>query len=217
MQIDERFKKLQHSLKLAILKQERSKSAHAGKAPPSVTRWPSISSINVDPLNFSSAAPSVQNSLITSEVLASSSNLKNILRKNSRDMKQETMTTSSIRQHHVQQEDHIDRLAMPPPPGRTVYRAFKEPQNRVRTLSDYERTDSTLLNRSVPSSVNTFSLKSAPSWISTNTNAGEKYSNTFVPSTAGTNSFQKIDRVFSKWRVMLNDRCELIIKGTLEW
>jgi len=31
------------------------------------------------------------------------------------------------------------------------------------------------------------------------------------------NNFQNIDRMFSKWRVLLNDQYELIIKGTLEW
>lgn len=138
-----------------------------------------------------------------------------MLRKNSRNTKQETMTTSSVKQYDVQQGNHIDRLVMPPPPGYMIYRAFKEPQDRVHVLSNYEETAS--FNRSVPSSVNTFSLKSTPSWISTNSNAPEEYLNTFASPTISTNNFQKIDRVFLKWRVVLNYQYELIIKGTLEW
>lgn len=217
MQIDERLKKLHRSLKLAVLKQEHSKSAHDGKASQNVTRWPSVSSINVDPLNVS-YSPSVQSSLVRSAVVASSHNLKNVLlRKNSLNTKQETMTTSSIKQYDGQQEKHTDRLVMPPPTGYTVYRTFKEPEDRAHILSNYKKTSSTSFNRSVPSSVETFSLKSTPSWMSTNTNAGGEYLNTFVPSTTLINNFQKVDRVFSKWRVTLNDQYELIIRGTLEW
>lgn len=219
LQVDERYKKLQRSLKLDLLRQEHGRSVQNGKAS-SVTTWPSISSINVDTLDSSCAPPSLQTSLIKSEVLASSNNLRNILlRKKSHNTKQEIMTTSSIKQYHVQQDSPIDRLVMPPPARSTVYRAFKEqsPQSRVCTSSNCEKAAPSLLNRSVQSStVNTFSLKSAPSWISTNTNIGKEYLNTFVAPATPTNNFQKIDRVFSKWRVMLNDQYELIIKGTLE-
>lgn len=214
MQIDERFKKLQRSLKLAILRQEHSKSDHDRKAS-SVTNWPSISSINADTLDSSCAIPSLQSSLIRSEVVASSNNLRNILlKKTNRNTKQETMTTSSVKQCHVQQDNHIDRLVMPPPARNVVYRAFRESPNTVCTLSSCEKVAS--LNRSMQSSTaNTFSLKST-SRMSTKTNDKE-YLNTFVTPTTSTNNFQKIDRTFSNWRVMLNDQYELIIKGKLEW
>lgn len=219
MQIDERFKKLQRSLKLAILKQEHGKSDHDRKASSVSATWPSISSINADTLDSSCAIPSLQSSLIKSEVLASSNNLRNILlKKTNRNTKQETMTTSSVKQCHAQQDNHVDRLVMPPPARNIVYRAFRESPNTVGTLSNCEKVASTSRNRSTQSSsVNTFSLKSTSSWMSTNTNVGEEYLNTFVTPTTSTNNFQKIDRTFSKWRVMLNDQYELIIKGTLEW
>jgi len=182
-----------------------------------VTTWPSISSINVDTLD-SNYTPSLQTSLIKSEVLASSNNLRNILlKKKNHNIKQEAMTTSSVKQY-VQQDNHIDRVTMPPPAGSTVYRTFREPQGRVHTLSNCEKAASPLFNKSMQSSiVNTFSLKSAPSWISINTDNDKKYPNTFVIPTTPVNNFQNIDRMFSKWRVLLNDQYELIIKGTLEW
>lgn len=128
------------------------------------------------------------------------------------------MTTSSVKQYHVQQDSLIDRFVMPPPARSTVYRTFKQPQNTVHIAPNCEKAASSLLNRSVQSStVNTFSLKSGPSWISSNTNANKEYVNTFVaPAATPISNFQKIDRVFSKWRVMLNDQYELIIKGILE-
>jgi len=167
----------------------------------------------------SNCAASLQTSLIKSEVLASSNNLRSILlRKKNHNIKQEGMTTSSVKQYHVQQDSHVDRVTMPPPTGSMVYRTFREPQGRVRTLSNCEKAASPLFNKSMQSStVNTFSLKSAPSWISTNTDNGKKYPNTFVIPRTPVNNFQTIDRTFSKWRVLLNDQYELIIKGTLEW
>ncbi|XP_071654087.1 uncharacterized protein [Temnothorax longispinosus] len=218
LQVDERFKKLQRSLKLAVLRQESSRNSHDGKMS-AVTAWPSISSINVDTLDSSCAVSSPQTSLIRSEVLASSNNLRNILlRKNSRNAKQEAMTTSSVKQYRVQQDDHVDRLVMPPPAKNTVYRTFREPPGtRVRTLSNCEQTASTSLDRSAQSSTaNTASLKSAPSRMFTNTNADKEYLNTVVAPATPTNYFEKVDRVFLKWKVMLNDQYELIIKGTLK-
>lgn len=180
--------------------------------------WPSISSINVDTMDSSCLAPS-QASLIRSEVLASSNNLRNMLLKKSPNTKQETMTTSSVKQYHVQQDKpNIDQLMMPPPVESTVFRASRELQNRVRTLLNYKKAAPPLLNKSIQSStVDTFSLKSTPSWISANTNSDKMYLNTLVAPTTPVNTIDKIDQVFLKWKVMLNDQYELIIKGTLDW
>ncbi|XP_011698454.1 PREDICTED: uncharacterized protein LOC105456246 [Wasmannia auropunctata] len=220
LQVDERYRRLQRSLKLAVLNQHRRNSRsspHDGRAS-TVTAWPSISSINVDTLD-SSSPPSLQVSTIRSEVLASSNNLRTILlQKKCHNTRQEAMTTSSVKQYRVQPDNHVDRLVMPPPSASTVYRAFREPQGRVRTSSNCENVASFPFDRPMQSSVtaNTVSLKSAPGWIPTNTHTGKEYLNTFATSTIPVNNFQKIDRVFSKWRVTLNDQYELIIKGTLE-
>jgi len=199
------------------LRQERSKSVHDKKAS-IVTTWPSISSINVDTLD-SNCTASLQTSLIKSENLASSNNLKNILlRKKIHNIKQEAMTTFSVKHNHIQDDSHVDRIIMSPPAGSTVYRSFKKPHDRVHALSNCEKAASPLFNKFMQSStINTFSLNSAPSWISTNTDNDKKYPNTFVIPMTPVNNFQNIDRMFSKWRVLLNDQYELIIKGTLEW
>lgn len=173
--------------------------------------WPSISSINVDNPSSNCATPSMQSS---SEILGLSSNLRNVLlKKKSCNIKQEGMTTSSIKEYHAQQDNHVDRFTMPPPASSTVYRASKEPPDQVRASYNVEKA-ATSVSRTIQSSIpNTFSLKSTPSWISTSTSADKKYSN--IPVTPPIST--KVDRVFSKWRVMLNDQYELIIKGTIEW
>ncbi|KAL6266311.1 hypothetical protein P5V15_003168 [Pogonomyrmex californicus] len=207
LETDERFKKLERSLKLALLK----KGMQKGKALP-VTTWPSISSINVDTLDSSCMTPSSQTSVIKSEVLASSNNLRNLLLKKSHNIAQDVMTTSSVKQYRTQQDNHMDRLIMPPPAGTMVYRTLKDSQDRI--ISNYEKAPSTS-SKSIKSSIeNTLSLTSTPSWISTNnTHTNQEHQNVLIAST--TPVINNI-RVFSKWKVMLNDRYELIIKGTLE-
>lgn len=197
--MDERFKKLQRSLKLSVLKQEHGKSAHEKALNMSIPS--NISSINIDTLDSSSTTSPSQTSSIKSRVLAASINLRNIMsRKRSRNTEQGVMTTSSVKQYNQ---------LMPPPEGSTVYRAARKPQDRVHTLLDCEKTDTSVTSSTV-------SLNSASSWISTNTDANKEYLNTFVTPTP-TDNLQEIGRVFLKWRVTLNQQCELIIKGTLEW
>lgn len=206
-QIDERFKKLERSLKLAILKKTHSDNE---EMLPIWTNQPSISSINVDSLDSSCVTPSLQNSVIKSEILASSNNLRNlVLMKRNYKANQGIMATSSVNDYSN------DRRIMPPPMRNTVYRTPKEIQeNKVPTLSNYE-TASNLLNRSIQSStVNNLSLKSVPGCKFTTTSTDGH--SLVIPMTS-TNDIHIIDRIFSKWKVMLNDRYELIIKGTLEW
>ncbi|XP_011863466.1 PREDICTED: uncharacterized protein LOC105559637 isoform X2 [Vollenhovia emeryi] len=211
LQIDERLRKLERSLKLVALRQESGKSTHDGKTP-SVTTWPSISSINADTLDSSCATPAHQSSFVKSEVLGYSSNLRNVLlKKNSRN--QEAMTTSSVKQWHGQQNNCVDRGLMPPPANGVVCRISRESPGSACALPTYEMA-STAPNRFVePSKANALSSKSAPSWISTNTNADGEYFN--VSASIPTNC-QVIGRVFSNWRVTLNNQHELVIRGTLE-
>ncbi|XP_012540845.1 uncharacterized protein LOC105839226 [Monomorium pharaonis] len=218
-EVDERFKKLQRSLKLAVLKQEQSKSTHNMKVS-SMTAypsWPSISSINVDTMD-SCTAPSLQTSLIKSEVIASSNNLRNmVLKKKSHNTNQKAMVTSSVKQYHIQQDrPNNDQHIMPPPVKSKVYRVSKDLQDRIYMSSNCNETEKTpSLNNSKQSfKTDTFSLKTAPSWISINTNSDKIHLNNLVASPTPTN-IHKIDQVFSKWKVKLNDQYELIIKGTL--
>ncbi|KYQ58694.1 hypothetical protein ALC60_02342, partial [Trachymyrmex zeteki] len=216
LETDERFKKLQRALKVAVL-QKDSKSMHDKKSLTGIT-WPSISSINVDTLDSSIATPLQQTFSINSEVLSSSNNLRNILLKKSHNFKQEAMTTSSLKQYDVKKDNHADQLAMPPPMRNTVYHTARKSQNRVHASSNCEKVPS--FDSSICSStVNTWSLKNAPTWILTNTDADRstvpEYQKTFVSPSSVHNS-QNIDRVFSKWKVTLNSQYELIIKGTLD-
>ncbi|XP_029167957.1 uncharacterized protein LOC114938259 [Nylanderia fulva] len=204
-EINEQFKKKERSLKLDVLRKAHNKIVHKREMLPIVTHWPSISTINVD--SNSSYVPSMmQTSTVNSEVLVSSNNLKSLTRKNYKP--NQKITTSSIKQD--------DRHVMPPPMRNSIYRTFKETQDKIPTLQKYEMVMSSPLNRSVQSStVNTHNLNAA-SCISTNPNTNKKDRHFFVVTLPSTNEPQKVNRIFSRWRVMLNHNYELIIKGTLE-
>ncbi|XP_029678138.1 uncharacterized protein LOC115244558 isoform X1 [Formica exsecta] len=215
-QIDERFKKLERSMKLAVLRKAHSDN---GKVLPIAKSQPSISSTNLDSLDSSCRIPSLQTSMVQSEVLASSNNLRNLLlRKKNYKTNQEIMASSSIKQHNIKQDNHLnDRYVMPPPMRNTVYCTSKKTQGNISTLSNYETAASNFLNRPVQSStMNTSSLNSAASYVSTNRNTNKEYLHSLAAPMTPTNNLQRIDRIFSKWKVMLNNHYELIIKGTLE-
>ncbi|XP_011167632.1 uncharacterized protein LOC105201345 isoform X1 [Solenopsis invicta] len=213
MEEDKRFKKLECSLKLALLKQKHNKDLRDVKASPTkVTSWPSISSINVDSIdsNCTILSPS---SPIRSEVLASSNNLRNILLKKKRhNTNPAAMITSSVNRYHVQQDIPDIDHNMPPPLSSTVYRTPRKSHSRVPTLSNCKKAVLPSFNNTVQSSmVDRVSLVSIPSWMSaTNSNL-----NTFVTPATSVNTNYKIDQVFTKWKVMLNNKYELLIKGTL--
>lgn len=220
--MDQRYKKLERYLKLALLKGKHSKNAH-NRVQQSMPTWPSISSINADTIDSSCVTPSLQVSRIESEVLASSNNLKNMLsKKKSYNINKEAMVTSSVKQYNTQQENHIDRCIMPPPTMNRVYHTSKKMQNRVYASLGCEKSASTPLNSSVQSfATNNFSLKTSKidtaSCISANTYNGKEYLNSFVAPLTSPKDMPKFERVFSRWKVLLNDQYQLIIKGTLEW
>lgn len=216
-QVDERFKKLKRSFKLAMLRKTHSDDGGMSVG----INQSSISSINVDSLDSNCVIPSLQTCAIKSEILASSNNLRNlVLTKRNYKANQGIMTTSSVKQ-----DDYLDdRHIMPPPRRNTVYRTPKETQNKVPTLSNYGSAASDLLHRSIQSStVNNLSLENSPSCIShaspsfiSNTDTNKVYSHSLVAPMKCTNDIHIIERIFLKWKVMLNDHYELIIKGTLE-
>jgi len=154
---------------------------------------------------------SSQISTIGSEILACSDNTRNILsRKKIHNNKQKVISTSSVKQ-----DNYTDRFTMPFPRENTVYCTFKKPQKRILS-SDCEKTESTILNNPMSSIRNTFSLKSSIC-DSADINIDKEYLHSFVAPIPLSNDPQKVDRMFSRWRVLLNDQYELIIKGTLEW
>ncbi|KAL0123229.1 hypothetical protein PUN28_007677 [Cardiocondyla obscurior] len=209
LQADERYKQLQLSIKLETLKQECKKNATNDKIM-TMKAWPSTSSINFENLDSSYTAQSHQNSIIRSEIIASSNNLRNmLLRKNSSNIKKNPMVSTSSVKHF--QQNNYDRLLMPPPVVNTVGQSFKGlPSNQ--TVLNYKKAMSTVCDRSIQLSTN--SLKSAPGLISANST--RDYTNTFAVPTTSIQNYFNMDRTFTKWRVMLNNQYELIIKGTLE-
>lgn len=196
---DERYHKLKRSLKLAMLKvNNRRISEEEADAPVSL---PGFSSINGDAFNSSCAT--VSRTSLRSEIVSSSNNLRNLLLKKPTfyNSNQKQIVTSSVKQYDIKHDNDIDRLIMPPPETH-VFHASKK--SVVNTLLDCENTAPVVLNNSVPfSTVYSLSSKSTSTPMS--------------PSTNGDKEHQPTDRVFSKWKVMLDRQLELRIKGTLKW
>lgn len=195
-----------------LRRKQDNKSAHNGEAS-SIQTWPSISSINVD---ASYTASSLQDLFVNGEILASSNNLQNILlRKRSRNVDREAMVTSSVKCYNAKQNNYADRDIMPPPAIDKVYRSCKQPQMKTRTLSECKISESTSHSPIQSISTENFSSNNASNCITVDTN--NKYLRSFVTPVTPANDSQKISKVFTRWRVMLNDQQHLIIKGTLEW
>lgn len=217
--MDERYKKLERCLKLALLKEKHNKNVH-NTVEQSISSWPSISSINADTINSNNITPSLQALKINNKILASSNNLKYMLSKKDYDINKKIMATSSVKQYNVEQDNYIDQCQiMPPPSVNRVYHSSKRRQNRIDVLSEGEKLASTPLNSSIQSSVtNNFTSKNSKidtSYISVNTYNDKEYLHSLVTSPA--NDLPKLERVFSRWKVILNDQYQLIIKGTLKW
>nr|XP_012219744.1 PREDICTED: uncharacterized protein LOC105670672 isoform X1 [Linepithema humile] len=221
-EVDERFKKLQLSLKLARLRNQCNKNVDQKLF--SGPTWSNISSINGDSTNVSylnspcwinsplnptmSHAPSMK-----SEILTSSNNLRNILlkKKHYNTNNRKIMATSSVKQCDVNQ-DKFDQFVMPPPVGSKIYRTDGKNQDRVHMLSNDKKAASTVFDGFVQFSPSNM-LSAKNSCISTNTN--KNYPQSYVASQISVDKIQKV-RVFSRWKVIFNDQYELIIKGTLE-
>ncbi|XP_032686221.1 uncharacterized protein LOC116851174 [Odontomachus brunneus] len=221
LETDERYKKLERCLKLALLKEKHNKNVH-NTVEQSISSWPSISSINADTINSNCITPSIQALRIDSKILASSNNLRCMLsKKKDYDINKKIIATSSVKQYSAKQDNYIDQCKiMPPPSVNRVYHTSKRRQNNVDILSEGEKLASTPLNSSIqPSVINsdTFAFKNSKintSYISASTNNDEEYLHSLV--TPAKDLPKSIERVFSKWKVMLNAEHQLIIKGTLK-
>ncbi|XP_014483397.1 PREDICTED: uncharacterized protein LOC106748949 isoform X2 [Dinoponera quadriceps] len=199
-----------------MLKAKSSNNAH-NRVEQSIGTWPSISSINTGIVNTSCATPS-QFANIESEVLASSNNLKSIFPKREayNINKKKMIITSSVKQSNTK-DNHIDQYIMPPPTVNRVHRALRSTlQNRVHTSSEYGKSVSTPLNSSIQSFPSDFSGKNSniTRYTTVNTYGDKEYLHSYI--TPSHNDISKLGRIFSKWKVILNDQCQLIIKGTLE-
>lgn len=171
------------------LNKNRLKSAPNGKTQPP---WSNCSTINGDPsdLNYTSIS---QFSKFGSEILTSSQNLKNLKRPNYLPM-----ATSSVKKYS-ETEETIDRDIMPPPSSIATRPFLKRPapvvpaQERIKFSRQHN---------------NHFSKEKQM-----DLNSSKEFSDP-----AGPSELQKekiVDRHFYRWRVALNDRGELLIKGSV--
>lgn len=216
--MDERYKKLERTLKMVLLKNANR---------PNTSTWPSVSSINGDNLDTSYAAMSIQSSRVGSEVIASSTNFRNAVqsRKKYHDSPRLKMVTSSENQFSTN-KDVTDDSAMMPPPS-TPCSWFGKSKKFVKDSHHAPLHNSPLsptknnngFAMSTPASSISSTVKQTGSMIiDTNTvyQEDDKHGRNVYKETGSDNSSQARQRIFSRWRVLLNDKGLLIIKGTLE-
>ncbi|XP_024945497.1 uncharacterized protein LOC107272444 isoform X2 [Cephus cinctus] len=201
LQVDERFKKLERVLKLSLLNKIDGKKMDRRSGFP-MPAW-SISSINS--MDLSSTAQSLNTSCMCSEVVTSSKNLKKTLPNSKRSGNPlERMATSSLKDSPVTAKNDLDTLAMPPPSiyGKSKIRQQATPDaDHISSIttpstSEFQAPQTTAeLDITVPKAYHH--------------NSGYTQGNT-------KESRRKLPTVFYKWKVILNDQGQLLIKGTLE-
>ncbi|XP_033219056.1 uncharacterized protein LOC117174251 isoform X2 [Belonocnema kinseyi] len=221
LQKHERYKKLQRDLKLARIKQtkilensefnvrEKFKTNFNLKTSGLIQSlpWPSCSSINADPSDFNSTVTSstLQVSRTGSEVLASSCHLKKLISK--RQMLHKPMATSSLKQYSEADQSVDDRAIMPPPSSSNIIRP------PAKRSSPSVTTESLNQSRQPPSFTDDLYSRGKQSFSDGN-------SSTDHPEDSGCPQDQSrgkpIVRDFYRWRVVLNDQGQLLIKGSLE-
>ncbi|XP_043798322.1 uncharacterized protein LOC122717892 isoform X3 [Apis laboriosa] len=198
-QMEERYKKLERTLKLASLRKEnRKKDESTLRAP---------SSINID--SFDSSINIPQGSRIDSEIVSSSNNLRNVLlkRKNIKS-DHKIFATSSVRQFNEENSCQRDYLQMPPPSFDINFYNSKHSNN----IETYNVSKFLLQNKCNTSDIDIISPKKENYKFSNN---NDKYIN--ASSYIHSNSFQYRNiKMFTEWTVILNEQNLLIIKGKIE-
>lgn len=197
LQTDERYKRLERTLKLALLKKGKK---HDGDVSWPSLMSPSISSINADAFDSSTNVPFLQASRIGSEVVSSSNNLRNILLKGKDVKSDRKMTaTSSVKKFNKDADHQEDQFMMPPPKCDRILCTFKRSNSAARNIakagpvSEMDCTASDIDKESPKESALRYSQNSS------NTVQNKKI------------------RIFTRWKVMLNEQGQLIIRGTIEW
>ncbi|XP_015437706.1 PREDICTED: uncharacterized protein LOC107192871 [Dufourea novaeangliae] len=199
LQTEERYKRLERSLKLGSLKKgNRQEGDELWHLPMS----PSISSINVDGFDSSSNVPSLQSSCIYSEVVASSKNLRNIVL-NSKNMEKKckNIATSSVKKFDKTNGLQEDHFIMPPPNFNRVLHASK----KSNVISKCSNTGSTSVHQSECTVFDTDQTSPKRTILGS----------LQIGSDVNVQQNRKI-RIFSDWKVTLNEQGQLIIKGTIE-
>ena len=207
--MEERYKKLERTLKLASLRSENRKKDELWPLPTS----PSISSINADPFDSTANIPSLQVSKIGSEVVSSSNNLRNIqLKTKSVNNNHRMVVTSTTKKFNKENNCLEDRVMMPPPNVDRHFCSLKK-SNSTPTHSPIK---SSLQMKCHSSDIDTESPRKRENYRFTNEE--RKCTGGFSPLLIRCDSLQNSNvRVFTKWKVMLNEQNQLIIKGQIEW
>ncbi|XP_063975414.1 enolase-phosphatase E1-like [Diachasmimorpha longicaudata] len=209
IQREERYKKLERAVKLLNMQLQKKSCDINPLDPP----WPSVSSINVDPLDTSCAGFSLHSSRMGSDVLASSRNMHKMMHNRSNPPKiPQGLTTSSIKQspRTVSQEE---RVLMPPP--KTI--GILAHSSRRNSLAGPGYSKSTL--QGALGTRQGFSAQSVISSIKGSSSGRDLYPTAFEKENWRDHQpgvEVKPDRIFSKWKPVLNDKGLLIIKGTLD-
>lgn len=166
--------------------------------------WPSLSSIHPDGTDMSCAngLPSLQVSRVESEVLSSSKNLRKVLAKNGHIEQRLPMATSSVKKFPINESEN-DRAIMPPPPTALSHNVKKISNIDPKLIAQSQQGSGKELEGKVHDS-----LMKQPS-------GAPDYQDSNISQTDSHNIIKP--RAFSRWRVLLNDQGQLIIKGTLEW
>ncbi|XP_043593383.1 uncharacterized protein LOC122572476 isoform X2 [Bombus pyrosoma] len=205
--MEERYKKLERTLKLASLRQENRIED---------TSWPlltspSISSINADPLDSTTNIPSLQFSKIDNEVVSSSNNLRNILlKKKGINSNHKMIATSSVKKFREENDCLKDRLMMPPPNFNNHF-CIEKKSNSLTSPN----AKSLARIRSNSSDIDIESPKKTGNHRFSSNNGN--YIDSFIPLQISCDNFEnKNVRMFTKWKVMLNEQNQLVIKGKIE-
>ncbi|KAK9297407.1 hypothetical protein QLX08_008848 [Tetragonisca angustula] len=208
LQMEERYKKLERTLKLASLRSENEKKDKS--RPMSIS--PSISSINAETFDSTATVPSLQVSKIGSEVVSSSNNLRNIqLKTKSANNNHRMIVTSTAKKFNKENNCLEDQIMMPPP---NVDRHFCSLKISNSTAT-HPAVKSSLQTKCYSSDIDTESPRKRANYRFTDED--RKCNESFSPLLIRCDSLQNSNvRVFTKWKVMLNEQNQLIIKGQIE-
>ncbi|CAK9815425.1 hypothetical protein ANTPLA_LOCUS8648 [Anthophora plagiata] len=210
LQMEQQYKKLERNLKIASLRKGIRKGDDSWLSHMS----PSISSINTDQFHSSTNTPYLQESNSGSEVISSSNNLRNILsQRKSSNSNREMIATSSVQKFGEENNSQTDRLVMPPPTLNKVLRSTKS--LNCNMTYNVPKSLSTSQGDCPSPDINNESLKKKQNYKACN--YSERHIDTFnslqIPSDTCPN---RRATVFTKWKVMLKEQSQLVIKGMVE-
>ncbi|CAK9798665.1 hypothetical protein ANTQUA_LOCUS1678 [Anthophora quadrimaculata] len=210
LQMEQRYKKLERNLKIASLRKGIRKEDDSWLSHMS----PSISSINTDQFHSSTNTPYLQESNSGSEVISSSNNLRNILsQRKSSNSNRKMIATSSVQKFGKENNFQTDHFVMPPPTLSKVLRSTKSLNGN--TTYNITKSLPTSQNECPSPDINNESLKKKQNYKACNDSERCIDTSNSLQISSGTCPNRRIT-VFTKWKVMLKEPSQLVIKGMVE-